>query len=355
MSGGTGARIVEISRQIDALALERARLVAGFDADRGYAHDGCVSTVAWLKNHCRLSAAAALEVMSVARRLPELPAVDEALEQGEIGFQHAAVIAESAEKLGSESLLDHQEELVRRAETTDPSALRKDVREVEHRVDKERMLREAEWAHRSRYLHLNRLAEGRVRLDGLLDSAGGAVLKTALEAALGPRSNNETRTEGQRRADGLVDVARWALEGRRLGEMGGQRPHLNITVELETLFGLRDNPGSIDGVGPVVLETVERHLCDASVSMTALLNGEVVMAGKERRTFSGPLRRALSARHRTCQFPGCDRPVAWCEGHHLLGWLLGGKTSLDNGLLVCGAHHRLLHEGGWRVERDSNG
>jgi hypothetical protein len=155
-------------------------------------------------------------------------------------------------------------------------------------------------------------------------------------------------------ADGLVDVARRCLEGRKFGETGCQRPHLNITVEVETLLGLRDNPGSVDGIGPVVLETIERHLCDASVSITALLNGEVVMAGKEQRSFSPALRRALATRQRTCQFPGCDRPVSWCEGHHLWRWLFGGKSTADNGLLVCGFHHRLLHEGRWRIEREGD-
>jgi hypothetical protein len=347
--------INELSRQIDALALRRARLVARFDADRGYELDGSVNTVAWLKTHCGLTTHGAMEVMHVARRLPELPRVDEALEHGQISFQHAAVIAESADKLGSESLLQHQDQLVQRAEATDPSALREDVRRVEHQVDREHMLREAEWAHQSRYLHLNKQRDGRVRLEGLLDAEGGAVVKTAIDAVLGPRSNTDLRTEGQRRADGLVDVAKRCLEGRKVGETGGQRPHLNITVELETLLALRDNPGSIDGVGPMVLETIERHLCDASVSVTALLNGEVVMAGKERRSFSPALRRALSVRKRTCQFPGCDRPVSWCEGHHLWRWLFGGKTTLDNGCLVCGGHHRLLHEGRWRLERESDG
>jgi hypothetical protein len=122
------------------------------------------------------------------------------------------------------------------------------------------MRQEAEWAHQSRYLVVKTQGDGRVRLDGLLDPEGGAVLKTAIDAALGPRSASEERSEGQRKADGLVEVARRCLEGRKLGETGCQRPHLNITVELETLLGLRENPGSIDGVGPVVLETIERHL-----------------------------------------------------------------------------------------------
>jgi hypothetical protein len=327
VSDPSATQIEQISREIDALALKRARLVAGFDARRGYELDGCANTVAWLKTRCRLSASAAMEVVSVARRLPELPEVETALEQGAISFQHTAVITASADKLGSESLLEHQQELVTSAQTTDPSALRQDVRRVEHRVDRERMLREAEWAHHSRYLHLHALRDGRVRLDGVLDPEGGAVLRTAIGSALGPRQLDEPRREGQRRADALVDVARRCLEGRKLGETGCQRPHLNVTVELETLLGLRDNPGSVDGIGPVVLETIERHLCDGSVSITALLNGEVVMTGREQRTFSPAVRRALATRQRTCQFPGCDRPVTWCEGHHLWRWLFGGKST----------------------------
>jgi hypothetical protein len=146
------------------------------------------------------------------------------------------------------------------------------------RVDREHMLREAEWAHRSHTVQLRALTDGRVRIDGVLDPEGGALVRTAVDADMGPRSNGDSRSEGQRRADGLADVARRCLEGRKLGETGGQRPHLNVTVELETLIGLRDNPGSIDGIGPVALETIERYLCDASVSMTALLNGWIAIS-----------------------------------------------------------------------------
>jgi DNA-binding FrmR family transcriptional regulator len=140
-----------------------------------------------------------MEVVSVARRLPELPKVEEAVEQGAISFQAAAVITESADKIGAELLAQHQDELVQRAESTDPSSLRQEVRRVEHKIDSERMLREAEWAHKSRWLQLQTMRDGRVRLEGLLDAEGGAVLRTAIGAALGPRSAGDTRSEGQRR------------------------------------------------------------------------------------------------------------------------------------------------------------
>lgn len=343
--------IADLYERRDAIDLEISRRLARFDADRGCLDEGCPDTVSWLKTRCRRSTGAAVEAVTVARRLPELPKVQEALESGQIGFQHAAVIAESAEKLGSASLLNHQEELVGRAEDVDPARFRQEVKKVELKVDSERMAKEAEWAYRSRYLRLRTWRDGRVKLDGLLDAEGGAFVRTALDAALGPRSKDESRSDDQRRADAFVDVARRALDGRSFGETGRQRPHVNVTVELETLARLRDQPGSIAHAGPALYDAIERHLCDAALCFTVLHQGEVMLAGREHRTFSGPLRRALSLRKRHCEFPGCDRPAEWCEGHHLVPWILGGRTLPGEGCLLCTFHHRLVHEGGWRVER----
>jgi hypothetical protein len=49
--------------------------------------------------------------------------------------------------------------------------------------------------------------------------------------------------------------------------------------------------------------------------------------------------------------PGCDRPVAWCEAHHLRHWLHGGATDLENLVLLCRTHHRAVHEGGRHLHR----
>src|SRR4029077_2696841 len=177
-----------------------------------------------------------------------------------------AVLAESADLL-----TDRQDEIVAKAEELDPSRLRVEVKKVAMQVDAERMRREAEWAYRSRRLQVTTLGDGRVRLDGLLDPEGGAVVKTALDAALGPRAKNESRSEPQRRADALVNVAKRALDGRQFGETGCQPTHLNVTL------GVEEHVGGIDGVGQVPMEAIERLLCDCALSV----NGS-----PERRTFS---------------------------------------------------------------------
>jgi HNH endonuclease len=57
------------------------------------------------------------------------------------------------------------------------------------------------------------------------------------------------------------------------------------------------------------------------------------------------LRKALVVRDEHCAFPGCDRPQSWCDAHHVVHWADGGETNLDNLLLLCRPHHRMLHNG----------
>jgi HNH endonuclease len=64
---------------------------------------------------------------------------------------------------------------------------------------------------------------------------------------------------------------------------------------------------------------------------------------------------ALTVRDGGCRSPCCDRPVAWCDAHHLRHWLQGGPTDLGNLLLLCRGHHHAVHEGGWRLHRNPDG
>ena len=84
-------------------------------------------------------------------------------------------------------------------------------------------------------------------------------------------------------------------------------------------------------------------------------DGEPLSVGRARRTIPAPMRRAIMQRDKHCRFPGCDRPVAWSDGHHLRHWVDGGPTAYWNVWLLCRGHHRLVHEGGWRLERTSDG
>jgi hypothetical protein len=81
----------------------------------------------------------------------------------------------------------------------------------------------------------------------------------------------------------------------------------------------------------------------------------VIDVGRGKRIVSGPAKRALNARDKTCRWPGCSRPGSWCTPHHLIPWSKGGSSNLDNQILVCSRHHWQLHEGGWQMVTSADG
>ena len=104
----------------------------------------------------------------------------------------------------------------------------------------------------------------------------------------------------------------------------------------------------------VSAETARRLACDAAtVTMRHGPDGEILDVGRRTRTISPALRRALAARDRRCRFPGCgNRRV---DAHHIRHWADGGRTALDNLVLLCRRHHRAVHEEGFRVTMDAAG
>jgi hypothetical protein len=337
---------------IDPLEAVFASGLRRFDKSGEYKADGALSAVAWVRERCNLSAGAAAERLSVARQLETLPQFEKALAKGDVGYQHVALIARAAENVGSAPVQKEQQNLLKAAQTMDPGRFAAVAKGFEHRVDAAAALVEANHAYERRYLHLSEPQNGMVRLDGMLDLEGGATLKTALSALMTPPTNDDARTPGQRRADAMVDLARRPLDGSKVGTVGGQRPHLVITASAETLLGLPGAPpAEMAGVGPIPMETAQRHACDPTVSWLGQAELESETASHAHRQIPAATRRALVARDRDCVFNGCHRPAIWCDGHHLVWWTRGGKTVLPNLALVCGRHHRMLHEEGWTLER----
>ncbi len=347
-----GEELVEIRESIVQLEAVFAGGLRRFDKSGEYKADGAVSLVDWLRWKAKLSGGAAMERVTIARQLEQLPQTRQAFASGDVGYQHVALLARTAEKVGAAAVQGEEMSLLKAAETMDPGRFADVAREFEYRVDHAAALAEANRAYARRYLHISDVKDGLVHLEGLLDAEGGATLKTALGALMPPPTRDDDRTPGQRRVDALVELARRPLDGSKLGTVGGQRPHLIITASAETLAGLADAPpAQLEGVGPIPIETAQRHACDPSVSWLlgqAELESETSHAHQR---IPGPTRRALVARDRCCVVNHCNRPAAWCDGHHVVWWTRGGKTALSNLALVCGRHHRMLHEEGWTLER----
>ena len=105
----------------------------------------------------------------------------------------------------------------------------------------------------------------------------------------------------------------------------------------------------------IAAETARRLCCDAGiVPVVDGANGEPLSVGRRTRSIPPAVRRALSNRDRGCRFPGCTATHR-LHGHHVKHWANGGETSLDNLILLCPTHHRLVHEGGFDVQRLDDG
>jgi len=140
-------------------------------------------------------------------------------------------------------------------------------------------------------------------------------------------------------------------------EAAGGRPHVSMIVRSETLAGAPATPGGELGrAGVIPGETALRIACDASLTVVTVDGHDRLLTiDRATRTVPPSLRRALVARDRGCRFPGCDRPPEWTDGHHLRHRARGGEMKAANLVLLCRRHHRLVHEGGWRLEWSKDG
>ena len=126
--------------------------------------------------------------------------------------------------------------------------------------------------------------------------------------------------------------------------MAGEHPHINVTVPLEALVK-GEGAAELDHVGPVDAGLARRLACEASVSRIVLgPRSEPLDVGRRTPVVPHAMRRAVVVRDRHCRFPSCDRHHTWCDAHHVRHWADGGPTALNNLVLLCRRHHRLVHE-----------
>jgi hypothetical protein len=147
-------------------------------------------------------------------------------------------------------------------------------------------------------------------------------------------------------ADALVAMAKAYLQGGG-DASAGTHDHYQVTVHV-------DHSALADGKGRsgLPVESLRRIACDGDrVFIVEDDHGEPLSVGRKTRTVPTTIRRALWARDKGCRFPGCGRR-RFVDAHHIKHWSAGGETGLANLMLLCTAHHRLVHEGGFRIAKD---
>lgn len=200
-------------------------------------------------------------------------------------------------------------------------------------------------------LFLSRNRDGGGKLKARFDDAAMFdAIAAVIDAKAKPLTGDDDRSAGERQAEALADVCGYALDHGStdlVPQAGGHRPHVNVLIRLEDLEN-RARAAALDFGGPVTPESLRMLCCDAAVVPIVLDGaGQPLDVGRATRTIPDGLRRAVAARDRGCAHPGCDRPVSWCECHHIVPWECGGETKLSNLAMLCRVHHRQIHSTEW--------
>src|SRR5262249_16412978 len=153
----------------------------------------------------------------------------------------------------------------------------------------------------------------------------------------------------ERQGDAFAEIIELAAGSDDLPEEGGERPHLALTMSLKD-FQQQRGTADVEGRGPMDAASARRSAWDSKVLRGGVgAKSEPLGMGGGWRRIPKEIRGALIIRDRGCAFPGCHRRPRQCHAHHVIHWANGGPTSLDNLVLVCSHHHRLIHHSTWTV------
>ena len=189
---------------------------------------------------------------------------------------------------------------------------------------------------------------GLSRYTWLLDEEAAAIVDAAVDALAKPKPDedtgeHDTRAPETRRADALVDLVIRAV-GAPDGVPRQSKATLLVTMGLDVLEGRCRGAGLTASGDVLSADTVRRMACDAQLVPVVLgSRGEVLDQGEAIRLFNRAQVRHLWLRDKHCTFPGCSKPAAWTDAHHLLHWSHGGPTDVWNAALLCRAHHTVVH------------
>jgi hypothetical protein len=292
--------------------------------------------------------------------LPELlPAAAAALDAGELGTGQLRVITTTMTLLGPQVSAEQREhaetDLVEHARTFEPRRLTILARRIRDHLDPDGPAPDDSqpMAGACGELRLRHRGDGGLSLEGWLDVEAGAQLRDLIDRLSAPRPATENipdqRDTAQRQADALAEMCALAGGARDAPGHGGERPHLNVTLALDTLRSAV-KAAVLDYGHELTVTQARRLACDCKI-IPVVLGGpsEPLDVGRFRRTAPLGLRRAVTIRDRGCAFPGCDRRPRQCDVHHVIHWADGGETCLENCCLLCSRHHREVHETGWEI------
>jgi hypothetical protein len=334
--------IVNLAARINSESHDLLVLIRRFDERAGWLRWGFQSCADWLHWRCDLSLSASREKVRVAHALKTLPSIAMSFARGELSYSKVRALTRVADYGNEDALLTF---------ALHTTAARVEERCRELRCGTEASIDDAVQAHVRRALSVRRdPSRGTVTftVELLVETAQlvEKALDRAMDGAASPDPEFAEESWAAQRADALVAMAKEYLNGNG-GASTGTSDNYQVVVHVDhaTLTQGKGRSG-------LPIESVRRIACDSDrVVLVEDEEGEPLSIGRKSRMVSAAIKRALWARDKGCRFPGCGR-TRFVDAHHIVHWSAGGETSLANLMLLCGQHHRLVHEGGFRIEKD---
>ncbi|MFD6857211.1 DUF222 domain-containing protein [Rhodococcus sp. NPDC060090] len=365
------ATTLAVCAEIHTLQVQRVDLVIDmFERDTVLEH-GYRSPAHWLAAATNLEIGECHRIEALAKLLRLEPEVREAYSSGLLDAEKARQIAYFCQHYPKNMnpydfekartiLLEHASEKVATKAT-----VRALIRRLEHLFGTGDGPPPGEDSSRNE-LFVSTTWHGRVVIKGEFDAVTGARLRHLLSPLSAPRPETggvkDDRPASKRNADALDQLLQFVEAAGLAPVEGGVKPHLSVTASikdltnnaaLKELFANSPEHGyaTEPWAGPISIDAARMLACDCHVTSILLdEHGVPLVHGRMQRTATVAQRRALAVRDGGCAFPACSTPPAWTDAHHVEHWADGGNTDLDNLVLLCGHHHRLMHHTGWDVK-----
>lgn len=354
-----------------------SRQVAAADERDVAIHATEPSTTAWLARRAGCSRPHAAKIVRGARDIgSESSALRQAWAFGQITTEKVLIIAASVNRLpdhcGPEEISDAEAMMLEFATRFDCADLRRLGNRLFEVIDPDgadeelgkKLKAEEQRASNATSLWMRPAGDGVTKGSFKIPDAQADMLRTVLEALASPKRNgfvlnacndgdmlhNETGHANHRTRMGwaLLELIEH-LPKDAYPNSGGVEATVVVNIDFDALAS---------GIGTATLSTgteisasQARRIAANARLIPAVLDGDsrILDLGTSRRLYDRYQRIAIGKRDKGCTWPGCDRPPAWCEVHHMTEWQAGGPTDIGNGALVCSFHHRILSKGEWQA------
>ncbi|HJY46811.1 MAG TPA: DUF222 domain-containing protein [Propionibacteriaceae bacterium] len=295
---------------------------------------------------------------------PVLPHLAAAQRAGEVSTEQVQIVTRAMQKLSRPDLdpdevTAAEQQLAKQAQLHGPKDLQQIAARVVDAVDPDGPDQVDDQLQQDRrHVELKQRRDGMWQLEGKLTNTVGAQLHAILDPLTRPRTSTvvidgktvelpDERHYGQRVHDAFEDACGRLLQLADRPAVGGTPASVIVTVQVEDLLAKADIAETTDG-STLSADQLLRIADQAEIWPTIInRNGVPLALGRTRRIATRGQTMALIAREGGCSFPGCDHPPQWCDRHHIIDWIDGGPTDLNNMTLLCRYHHTHFLQKGW--------